>query len=105
MIVEIRTYKVKPGLRDRFVRFFEEEAAPVQRKTGMVLLGPFIDLGSDDTVVCLRGFPTHQDREQMRTVFYKSPEWTGRLRPQAVELVESYKVMVAETGIDTFQYK
>ena len=43
MIVEVRTYKVKAGVRDRFITFFENRAVPAQRAHGMTVVRPFLD--------------------------------------------------------------
>src|SRR5260370_27995066 len=57
MIIEVRTYKIKPGKREEFLRMFETEAVPAQRSLGIKILGPLIDLQSAHTFVFLLAFP------------------------------------------------
>jgi len=98
MIVEIRTYTIKPGFRDRFLRFFEDKSRPLQESKGIKVLGPFIDLENENTVVCLRGFPSLQERERMRGLFYGGPEWKEELKAEAMAMLDSYSVVLAETA-------
>ncbi len=34
MIVEVRSYRIKPGRREEFIRLFETRAVPAQRTDG-----------------------------------------------------------------------
>lgn len=96
MIFEIRTYTTKPGLRDRFVEFLQNESAPVHQRVGIMLIGPFFDLENQNTVVCLRGFPNLEERERMRHSFYGGPEWKGGLKAKAMAMLDNYKVVLTE---------
>ena len=44
MIVEVRSYRIKPGRREEFIRFFETRSIPALRAHGMRILGPLLDL-------------------------------------------------------------
>jgi hypothetical protein len=39
MIIEMRTYKIKPGMRAEFLKVFESKARPEHEKIGMKILG------------------------------------------------------------------
>jgi|ERR1700731_910974 len=104
MIVEIRTYEIKPGLRDRFVDFLRCKSGPVQKAKGIQLLGPFIDLENQNIVICLRGFPSREERDRMRAAFYCGPEWKTQLKAEAMTLVERHEVVVAETREHLFTF-
>ena len=58
MIVEMRTYKLKPGLRTRFLEIFRTKSAPAHYgEIGMKLAGPFLSIEDEDTFFFMRGFP------------------------------------------------
>jgi hypothetical protein len=97
VIVEIRIYKTKSGLRDRFIDFVEHKSGPIQRHKGIQLFGPFVDLENEDFVVYLRGFPNLEERDRLRALFYKGPEWRGGLKEEAITMVDSYKVVLTKT--------
>ena len=44
MIIEMRTYKTKPGLREAFLAIFRAKSMPAHREIGMT-----IDAGTPDT--------------------------------------------------------
>jgi hypothetical protein len=43
MIVELRTYRIRDGQRERFLEFFRTKAVPAQQAHGMLVMGPFVD--------------------------------------------------------------
>jgi heme-degrading monooxygenase HmoA len=98
MIVEVRTYKIKPGRRDEFIRFFETRSMPAQRSLGMEILGPLLDLEDSDRVVWLRAFPSLEAREEMKSAFYDGATWKDELEPIAMPMLDSYTVVLTETS-------
>jgi len=50
MIVEVRSYRIKPGRRDEFIKFFEARSIPALRSHGMKILGPLLDLEESQQV-------------------------------------------------------
>ena len=107
MIVEVRTYKIKPGLRDDFIRFFETRSVPALQSHGMKVLGPLVDLESSDKFVFLRAFPSLEARDAMKNAFYEGPLWKNELESIAMPMIESYEVVLTETtpggGVDSMK--
>ncbi len=97
MIVEVRTYKIKPGRRDDFIQFFENRAVPALRAHGMDVLGPMVDLEEPDTFVWLRGFPSLEERDAMKNAFYEGELWKRELESIAMPMLESYDVVLTQT--------
>jgi len=98
MIVEVRTYKIQPGRRDEFIKFFETRAVPAQNSHGMKILGPLLDLENPDTFVWLRSFPSLDERDRMKDAFYEGEEWKNELEAIAMPMLESYTVVLCETS-------
>jgi quinol monooxygenase YgiN len=88
-IAEIRTYRIKPGRREEFIRYFVTHVAPLQRSKGIVIVGPFRDVTDADTLVWLRTFPSLDDRERMLEAFYESDEWQGGQKDDTAAMIES----------------
>jgi hypothetical protein len=42
MIIEMRTYKTKPGRRADFLEVFRSRSIPAHTEIGMKILGPFL---------------------------------------------------------------
>lgn len=57
MIIEMRTYKIKPGMRFQFLEIFRSRSMPAHAKIGMKILGPFLSLEDPDVFFFMRGFP------------------------------------------------
>ena len=98
MIVEVRSYRIKPGRREEFLRFFETRAVPALRAHGMKVLGPLPDLENPNKFVWLRSFPSLAERERMRDAFYGGPVWKNELEAIAMPMLESYDVILCETS-------
>ena len=98
MIVEVRSYRIKPGHRKDFIRLFETRAVPAQRTYGMQILGPLIDLENPNKFVFLRSFPSLEERDRMKNEFYEGPLWKNELEAIAMPLIESYDVILCETS-------
>lgn len=92
MVVEVRSYKIKTGLRERFLEFFENKAIPAQRAEGMRIVGPLVDLENPDVFIWLRAFPSLEERDRMKSAFYDGDEWTNHLEAIAMPMLETYSV-------------
>lgn len=97
MIVEVRSYRIKPGRREEFLEFFEKRSIPALREHGMQVVGPFVDLENPNKFVWLRIFPSLDERERMRTEFYEGDLWKNELEAIAMPMLESYDVVLCET--------
>jgi heme-degrading monooxygenase HmoA len=99
MIVEVRSYRIKPGHREEFVKFFETRAVPAQRALGIKTLGPLLDLENPNKFVFLRSFPSLNERDRMKNAFYEGELWKNELESIAMPMLESYDVILCETSI------
>ena len=97
MIIEVRTYRTKAGLRDQFIAFFEERSIPALRSEGMTVLGPMLDLEDPDTFIWFLAFPSLEERDRMKSAFYGGDVWTNELEPIAIPMLESHSSVLTET--------
>ena len=79
MIIEMRTYKITPGNRSKFLEIFRSKSMPAHVEIGMKILGPFLSLEDPDTFFLMRGFPDLASRERMKAEFYKGELWKDEL--------------------------
>ena len=98
MIVEVRSYRIKPGHRDEFINLFESRAVPALRQYGMQIVGPLLDVENPNKFVFLRSFPSLEERERMKDAFYGSELWKNELERIAMPLLDSYDVILCETS-------
>jgi NIPSNAP len=96
MIIEMRTYKTKPGLRTQFLEIFRTRAVPAHAEIGMKILGPFLSIEDPDTFFFMRGFPDLASREPMKAKFYEGELWKGELENLVMPMLEKYEVVLVE---------
>jgi len=96
MIVEMRTYKTKPGLRARFLEIFESRSVPAHRQIGMKILGPFLSVEDPDSFFFMRGFPDLASREPLKALFYEGELWKRELEHVLLPMLEKYEVAVVD---------
>lgn len=97
MIIEVRTYRIIPGKRDEFIRYFETKAIPAMRSFGIGVIGPFLDLENENKFSWLRTYASIEERTEKRRAFYESALWKNELEPIAMPLVDAYSFEVCET--------
>jgi hypothetical protein len=76
LIVELRTYTVKPLRTSDFLQLYERAALPLQKKYLGHLIGFFVsELGPLNQVVHLWGFDSLAERESRRKQMEADPGW------------------------------
>jgi ketosteroid isomerase-like protein len=95
-VVEIRSYHLKPGTRERFHRRFVEEALPMLERwnVDVVAYGP--SLHDDDSYFLMRSYESVEARERSEDAFYGSDEWKNGIREAVLADIESYTTVVVQ---------
>ena len=96
MIVEMRTYKLKPGCRAEFLEIFHNKSVPAHAEIGMKILGAFLSVEDPDTFFFMRGFPDLASREPMKAKFYEGELWKRELENLLMQMIEKYDVVLVE---------
>jgi len=96
MIVEMRTYKLKAGTRDRFLEIFRTKSVPAHDEIGMKILGPFLSIEDPDTFFFMRGFPDLASRDPMKEKFYEGRLWKNELENVLMPMIEKYDVVLVD---------
>jgi hypothetical protein len=99
-VVEIRTYKLKPGSGAEFHRLVVEESLPMLERWGVevVAFGPSLD--DEDSYVLIRAYPSLEERRRSQDAFYGSDEWRNGPREAIVSVIESdFSVVLPRTSL------
>jgi hypothetical protein len=104
MIVEMRTYTTKPGMRSSFLEIFRSKSIPIHRDIGMKILGPFLSIEDPDTFFFMRGFPDLASREPMKQRFYESELWKRELEAVLMPMLDTYRVVLVEDPEQQIQW-
>jgi len=93
-VVEVRSYNLKPGTRDRFHQRFLSEALPMLKRfqVDVVAYGPSLHDG--DSYYLMRSFASVEERERSEDAFYGSDEWRQGPREAILADIASYTTVV-----------
>ena len=104
MIIEMRTYKTKPGKREHFLEIFRSKSIPAHSEIGMKILGPFSSLEDPDTFFFMRGFPDLASREPMKAKFYEGELWKRELENTLMPMLDKYDVVLVDDPENQIQW-
>lgn len=94
MIFELRQYRMKPGQRERWVKWMEEKIIPYQVSLGVTVLGSFIAEEDPDLYVWIRRFDSEQERQRLYVEMYESPTWINEIKPVNDDMIIREKIQV-----------
>jgi NIPSNAP len=95
-VLDVRTYKLVPGGRDDFDRLFRESVLPMLHRFGIDVVGYGPSADGHDQYYLMRAFASSARRDKQLDAFYGSDEWRRNYREAALELIETYHVVVIE---------
>jgi NIPSNAP len=99
MILEIRTYRLKPGTQDEFVRVMRDEAGPLLAAAGIRVISAGPSLAAEDgheEAYLMRAFDSLTARDEQEDAFYSGDTWRLGPREAVVSRIESYHTIVIE---------
>lgn len=106
MIVDLRTYTVKPGKLAAYVKLYQEHGWPLQQKYLGECLGWYtVAEGSLNTVVHMWRYDSQADREARRAAMAKDPGWQNfiKLSEEAGYLLAQENKFLAPTSFSPVQ--
>lgn len=98
-ILEIRTYRLKPGTRDEFVRVMRDESLPLLTEFGIRVVdaGPsLVDEDGHEEAYLIRAFDSLAHRDEQEEAFYGSDAWRSGPREAIVSRIDTYHTIVVE---------
>jgi hypothetical protein len=99
--IEIRSYSLKPGTREKFHRLFLEEAFPMLQRWNVDVVASGPSLHDPDSYFLMRRFDSLAQREESENAFYGSDEWKQGPRESIIALIDSYTEIVLELDEST----
>jgi hypothetical protein len=74
-VLELRNYEVKPGTREKFISYFENNFIEPQHQLGGYILGQYRVKDLEDNFFWMRGYANMETRSKFLPAFYNSPFW------------------------------
>ena len=94
MLFELRQYRMRPGQRENWVRFAEDEIIPFQTSKGMHIIGSWVGEEEDDLFVWIRRFDSEEERVRLYKEVYESDHWKTNVAPHIPALIDREKIKV-----------
>jgi hypothetical protein len=96
MILEHRTYTFRPGTVDGWLKKYEAEGLPVQKRHLNRFVGLYVsEIGTLHTTVLMWAYENLADREARRTAMYADPDWQKFISEiWALNAIERQDVMI-----------
>lgn len=101
MILEVRTYRLKPGTSGEFLRVMREESVPLLERAGLRVVDFGRSLVAEDgheEAYLIRAFGSLEEHERQEREFYGSEAWLTGPREAIVSRIESYHTIVMEAS-------
>jgi hypothetical protein len=96
-LLEIRTYRLKPGATGSFHSVVVEESIPLLERAGIdvVRFGPSEqrEEGHEEYVL-IRAFDSSEARDRQEAAFYSSTAWRDGPREEILSRIESFHTIV-----------
>jgi ketosteroid isomerase-like protein len=102
-VVEIRSYNLKPGSRDRFHQTFLTRALPMLQRWNVDVVGYGPSLHDSNSYFLMRSFPGIDERQRREDAFYGSEEWIKGPRAAILADIESYTTIVIHVDDETLR--
>ncbi len=88
-LVEIRTYKLKPGSAQRFVTAFQD-ALTLVRESGMDVVAFGYSDHEHETFYLIRAYNDRAELEKQQDAFYSSHAWRSGPREPLIACLDDY---------------
>ncbi|KZB80754.1 NIPSNAP family containing protein [Amycolatopsis regifaucium] len=101
MILEFRTYRLKPGTSEDFLRVMREVCLPLLESAGLRVVDCGRSLVAEDgqeEAYLIRAFASLEAHERQEREFYGSEAWLNGPREEIVSRIENYHSIVIETS-------
>jgi hypothetical protein len=95
-VIEVRTYKIRPGQRDEIMELLRDRLFPLHRDIGIRVVGPFPSADDQDTFTWLRAFPDAGSRDTMTKTLYGGAAWKDELEGLILPAIAEHNVAVLE---------
>lgn len=105
-LLEIRTYRVKPGTIDAFHNVFHTEAVPMLLAKGMDVVAYGRSNHEEETYFLLRSYASREALDREQADFYESDDWKLGPRSLLVDQIQTYVntlVWASELSIESLR--
>jgi quinol monooxygenase YgiN len=89
-LLEVRTYRLKPGTVDAFHCAVQTKAIPMLKARGMDVVAYGRSDHEEETYFLVRSYASREALETEQAEFYGSDEWKSGPRSELVDKIQTY---------------
>ncbi|WP_293993868.1 NIPSNAP family protein [Sphaerotilus sp.] len=105
-LLEIRTYRLKPGEMDAFHHAVQTKAVPLLKSKGMDVVAYGRSDHEEETYFLARAYASREALEKEQAEFYGSDDWRIGPRNELVSRIDTYMntlIWAEESAIDSLR--
>src|SRR5689334_8004683 len=103
-VVEIRSYNLKPGTRERFHQRFVRDSLPMLQRRGIDVVAYGASAHDRDSYFLMRSYPSLDDRIRSENEFYGSAEWREGPREAVLADIDTNATVVVDLDPSTIRW-
>jgi hypothetical protein len=96
VIIDFRSYTLKPGRTAEFDRLMRTQAVPMLIRWGFDVVAQGLSADGDDRAYLVRAYRDLTHREVSEDIFYGSTEWLDGPREAILDCIADYSSVVLE---------
>ncbi|PZC41056.1 MAG: NIPSNAP protein [Chloroflexi bacterium] len=93
MLIEFRTYAIKPIEKDNFLYWFEKKSLPMMKSLNMHIIDYKFE---KDNFIWIRTFQDTKEQAIQYKAFFESDRWNNELKDEAYSMINSINVQLFE---------
>ena len=102
-VVEIRSYNLKPGTRQRYHDRLVREALPLLERWKVDVVSFGSSMHDENSYFLMRAYASLAERQKSEDAFYGSAEWKNGIRDAVLADIESYATTVIKVDDATLR--
>lgn len=102
-VLEIRSYQLKNGGRERFHQLMSQQSLPLLRAAGIDVIDCGPSLHRAEGYYLIRSYDSLEHLEASEDAFYASAAWRGGPREEILSLIESYLDAVVQLNPEAIE--
>jgi hypothetical protein len=101
--VDVRSYRLKPGMGAEFGRLVVSESAPLLRRHGIDVIAYGPSVHDRDAHYLLRAYASLEELERSEAAFYESDEWRLGPRASIMDCIDYYVSVVLDLDVGSIE--
>ena len=96
MVTEIRVYKLKENMADKFYDVFSNQSLPMMKRLKINVVDYGFSLVDKESFYLIRNYENTKQRKESQNAFYGSEEWINGPEKEIMQCIDTYNTTVLD---------